>query len=278
MNLNFEPDEHILVQTADVYWISDKGQKLDGFVLSNKGLYCVYKEKAGLFSKPEDMLYRFNLEDILIKDEVSQIEVVKVKNERCLQILFKHGAEHFSFQRVPKRNLDAWLDSFKEVLGVVDAETVKRQQNIERLNNLAGNVVDGVSTLIGTGSKMLKETIDQMAENRKNANRRESMDRMRGYRSTPVRENPRPAQTYYEERAKEKPAPKVEEPKEEVLYYFAIDGQQRGPYTKKEIPELAISGMINRSTLAWTKGLENWQKMETIESLKEIAESMPPTL
>lgn len=271
MNLNFEPDEHIIIQSEGIFWISDQGQRLESLVLSNKGLYCAYKVKAGFFSKPEEFLYRFELSDILIENNISQIEVVKVENERCLQILFKHGAEHFSFQRVPKKTLDDWRDAFKEVLGVVDATTAQKEQNIERLSNLAEDVVEGVGTLIGTGSRMLFGTLDQMAENR-----RSTVSQTKSSRSTG--NNDKPLYTYYEESAKETPPPKAKEPKEEPLYYIAIDGQQRGPYKYEEIRELANNAFINRSTLAWTKGMDNWQKLETIKELEKIVESMPPTL
>lgn len=322
MNLNLENDERIIISTAGIRWISDNGRMLEDFVLTNKGLYCIYKVKNGIFSKAEDEVYRFELTDIIIEEGVSRIEQVKVKNERCIQIIFKHGSEHFSFQKVTKKTLDLWLDGFREVLGVPDFGTVQRQENLERLGNLAGDVMEGVGTLIGTGSRMLFEKIGEMAENNRNTQSggytgsyrgtRSSSETTGSYRGTVRTEHTERrtsfdnghVYTYYEEttdgpvdvvdgriiyeetiEADTRDTAKTTDTTDAtdtadaaIAYYLAIDGQPKGPFRLEEVAELAIQGQINRSTLAWTKGMESWQPMETLDGLRSVTENMPPVL
>lgn len=307
MDLNIEQNETILLRTKDVLWISDKGQKLEDFVLTDQGLYCFYTEKKSFFAKPEDMVYRFEISDIIKDEEASHIEQVRAKNERCIQIEFKHGMEHFSFQRVPKAIMDQWFTVFRGLLGVPDLTTIQKERNKEMLSNLAGDVMEGMGTLLGVGSRAIHDKIEQIAEYSRTANNRsagsttsrsytESKSTGSGnseYQYTYYEESVEtPKDSYYEERIE---TPKdsyyeesVETPQDlnyeesvetpQNLYYLAIDGQPKGPFRLDEIAELAISGQINRETLAWTKGMDNWQAMNEVEGLNEIVESMPPTL
>ncbi|MDO4617237.1 MAG: DUF4339 domain-containing protein [Lachnospiraceae bacterium] len=164
MNLHLEENEKVLISSGSILWISDKGRKLEDFVLTDKGLYCCYKEKAGLFAKPEEMIYRFEITDIVTDEMASHIEQVKIKEQRCLQIEFLHGMEHFSFQRAPKKKLDEFLACFRSLLGVPDLTTLQKERSRERLSDLAGDVLDSVGTLIDAGSKVLYEKIERMTE------------------------------------------------------------------------------------------------------------------
>lgn len=277
MNLNLENDERVIISTAGIRWMSDHGRMLEDFVLTSKGLYCIYKVKNGLFSKAEDEVYRFELKDILIEEGVSQIEQVKVNNERCLQIIFKHGAEHFSFQRVTKKTMEYWLDGFKEVLGVPDFTTVQRARNRERLGDLAGDVMNGVGTILENGSRMLFDKLEEMTENGRTSG---------GYKGTV--ENSKTTRSYRGSVRTEHTEETIEEPVaasaagedavDTTVYYLAIDGQPKGPFLLEQVAELAIEGQINRNTLAWTKGMENWQPMETVAGLRSVTENMPPVL
>ena len=57
-------------------------------------------------------------------------------------------------------------------------------------------------------------------------------------------------------------------------FYIAVNGQQTGPFT---IDDLKAKN-IQRDTLVWTEGLDNWTKAEHIPLLKEVLRSTPPPL
>lgn len=57
-------------------------------------------------------------------------------------------------------------------------------------------------------------------------------------------------------------------------FYIAVDGQQQGPFTLDELRAKSIQ----RDTLVWTEGLENWTKAEYLPFLKDILKSVPPPL
>jgi uncharacterized RDD family membrane protein YckC len=57
-------------------------------------------------------------------------------------------------------------------------------------------------------------------------------------------------------------------------FYIAVSGQQQGPFT---IDELRTKD-IQRDTLVWTEGLENWTKAEYLPFFKDILKSVPPPL
>lgn len=74
----------------------------------------------------------------------------------------------------------------------------------------------------------------------------------------------------------------VKETKEKVTveknYYFAINGEAKGPFALEAVQQLLLSGQLKRNTLAWTKNMKDWVPMEQIPELKEIADSIPPSL
>lgn len=57
-------------------------------------------------------------------------------------------------------------------------------------------------------------------------------------------------------------------------FYIAINGQQTGPFT---IEDLKVKN-IQRDTLVWTEGLDNWTKAEHIPLLKDVLRATPPPL
>ncbi len=253
MKLNLEEDEQILISSGNIVWVSDRGRKLDQLVLTNKGMYCCYKEKQGFFAKPEEMVYRFELSDIIKDEQASRIEQVKIKGERCMQIEFRHGAEHFSFQRAQKKSMENFFACFQQLLGVPDLTTVQRERNREMFTNLAGDVVEGmvegVGTLLEAGSRAFYDKIEKMAEKG-----RSRTDEKRSGQTGSSRES------------------------EPQVYYLAIDGEPKGPFQPEQIAELALSGQINRETLAWTRGMDNWQPMDAVDGLRSVTENMPPVL
>lgn len=42
-------------------------------------------------------------------------------------------------------------------------------------------------------------------------------------------------------------------------WFYALNGQQKGPVSEQEIVQLASTGVINASTLIWRDGLPDWQ-------------------
>ncbi len=57
-------------------------------------------------------------------------------------------------------------------------------------------------------------------------------------------------------------------------FSIAVNGQQTGPFT---IDDLKAKN-IQRDTLVWTEGLDNWTKAEHISLLKDILRATPPPL
>ncbi len=57
-------------------------------------------------------------------------------------------------------------------------------------------------------------------------------------------------------------------------FYIAVNGHQEGPFT---IDELRTKS-IQRDTLVWTEGLQDWTKAEYLPFLKELIKTVPPPL
>jgi uncharacterized RDD family membrane protein YckC len=57
-------------------------------------------------------------------------------------------------------------------------------------------------------------------------------------------------------------------------FYIAVNGQQTGPFTIEDLK----AKNIQRDTLIWTEGLDNWTKAEHIPLLKDILRATPPPL
>lgn len=57
-------------------------------------------------------------------------------------------------------------------------------------------------------------------------------------------------------------------------FYIAVNGQQTGPFTIEDLK----AKNIQRDTLVWTEGLDNWTKAEHIPMLKEVLRATPPPL
>jgi hypothetical protein len=55
------------------------------------------------------------------------------------------------------------------------------------------------------------------------------------------------------------------------IFYLHIHGEQRGPYTIRQIDHLLNSGLIAEETLYWREGLEQWQPVTTLVKLRRQA-------
>ncbi len=57
-------------------------------------------------------------------------------------------------------------------------------------------------------------------------------------------------------------------------YYIAVNGQQTGPFTFEELKDKNIQ----RATLIWTEGMDNWTKAEDVAFVKDILWKSPPPI
>ncbi len=65
----------------------------------------------------------------------------------------------------------------------------------------------------------------------------------------------------------------------QVVYHYALNGQQAGPVTFDKLKELFASRTINRDSLIWKQGMANWAALKDIEELKVfLGGSTPPPL
>lgn len=65
----------------------------------------------------------------------------------------------------------------------------------------------------------------------------------------------------------------------QVMYHYAVNGQQVGPVTFDKLKELFANRTINRDSLLWKQGMANWSALKDIEELKSfLGGSTPPPL
>jgi hypothetical protein len=60
-------------------------------------------------------------------------------------------------------------------------------------------------------------------------------------------------------------------------WFFAADGQQRGPYRDPQFRDFIARGIVTAETLVWTEGMAGWQKAGDVPGLLSSA-SLSPTL
>ena len=65
----------------------------------------------------------------------------------------------------------------------------------------------------------------------------------------------------------------------QVMYHYAVNGQQAGPVTFDKLKELFAGRTVNRDSLVWKQGLANWTALKDVEELKVfLGGSIPPPL
>ncbi|MDO6817933.1 SPFH domain-containing protein [Zobellia sp. 1_MG-2023] len=65
----------------------------------------------------------------------------------------------------------------------------------------------------------------------------------------------------------------------QVQYYYAANGQQNGPVPFDKLKELFASRTINRDSLVWKQGMQNWTALKEVEELKSfLGGNTPPPL
>jgi len=64
-----------------------------------------------------------------------------------------------------------------------------------------------------------------------------------------------------------------------VQYYYAHSGQQSGPVSFEQLRALFANRTVNRDSLIWKQGMDNWAALKDIEELKPfLGGSTPPPL
>ncbi|CAZ95544.1 SPFH domain-containing protein [Zobellia galactanivorans] len=64
-----------------------------------------------------------------------------------------------------------------------------------------------------------------------------------------------------------------------TMYYYGLNGQQSGPVTFDRLKELFANRTINRETLVWKQGMQNWTALKDVDELKSfLGGNTPPPL
>ncbi|UAB82001.1 SPFH domain-containing protein [Marixanthomonas sp. SCSIO 43207] len=64
-----------------------------------------------------------------------------------------------------------------------------------------------------------------------------------------------------------------------VQYYYAVDGQQRGPVGFEQLRTLFAGRTVNKDSLIWKQGMQNWTPLQEIEELKVfLGGNTPPPI
>lgn len=64
-----------------------------------------------------------------------------------------------------------------------------------------------------------------------------------------------------------------------VQYFYAANGQQAGPAAMEQLKVLFANRTINKDTLVWKQGMDNWAALNTVEELKIfLGGNTPPPL
>ncbi len=65
----------------------------------------------------------------------------------------------------------------------------------------------------------------------------------------------------------------------QVAYHYALNGQQLGPVSIDKLKELFANRTINKDSLVWKQGMQNWTSLKDIEELKAfLGGNTPPPL
>jgi|LSQX01.3.fsa_nt_gb RNA polymerase subunit RPABC4/transcription elongation factor Spt4 len=164
IDLNLDFDEGIVLETSEAIWVSRKDKKLDGFVLTNKNIYCSYKQSTVLFSKPTVELVKLPLSDIKIINNQSQVQHAKVDEKDCLQIQFLQGRELYTFKYPAKKAAQEWVININNVLGTEVAAAPKKANPFGGLSEIAANLKSAADSAMQTVSFTAKQVTEPAKE------------------------------------------------------------------------------------------------------------------
>ncbi|PVW15267.1 SPFH domain-containing protein [Marixanthomonas spongiae] len=64
-----------------------------------------------------------------------------------------------------------------------------------------------------------------------------------------------------------------------VTYYYASNGQQKGPVGFEQLRALFANRTVNKDTLVWKQGMQNWTPLQEVEELKAfLGGNTPPPI
>jgi len=63
-----------------------------------------------------------------------------------------------------------------------------------------------------------------------------------------------------------------------VSYFVAVGGQQSGPFDLNALKQMAGQGQINKDTLVWKQGMQQWSPASDQPDLSNIFGAVPPPL
>ena len=65
----------------------------------------------------------------------------------------------------------------------------------------------------------------------------------------------------------------------QVLYHYAVNGEQMAPVTFEKLQELFAARTINKDSLIWKQGMQNWTALKEVDELKSfLGSNTPPPL
>ncbi|MFH6603250.1 SPFH domain-containing protein [Maribacter algicola] len=65
----------------------------------------------------------------------------------------------------------------------------------------------------------------------------------------------------------------------QVMYHYAVNGQQMGPVPFEKLQELFAARTINKDSLIWKQGMQNWTALKDVDELKPfLGSNTPPPL
>jgi hypothetical protein len=61
-----------------------------------------------------------------------------------------------------------------------------------------------------------------------------------------------------------------------MLYYVLINNQQNGPLSFDQLKQLIVDVRVNKQTMIWKTGLENWVLITEIPEVSNLFNQTPP--
>lgn len=65
---------------------------------------------------------------------------------------------------------------------------------------------------------------------------------------------------------------------DQTKFYLVFNNEQAGPFDLKTLQEMAHNQQFTRETLAWKKGMREWQPAGQVEELAQLFEDVPPPI
>lgn len=167
IDINFDVDEGILLESDDAIWIKNRDISLLHLLLTNKAIYMIYKKSNGLFAKATEETIIKPLADIKIINGKPMVDQVKHSYYGAsLQIQFTTGCEQFSFHSKARKNTSLWVNKLYNVLTGTDAPVKQRGSFLdelglgelgESLNGIAASLAEVADSAVQTVSSAAKQ-------------------------------------------------------------------------------------------------------------------------